>query len=894
MRVDRLRLRNFKCYEDADVSLDSGVTVIHGLNGSGKSSLLEACFFALYGATPLDRTLDEIVTIGAEEAEVDLWFTHAGGSFHLHRRVRHAGERASTADCTLETPDDTIDGARDVRDYVVDLLRMDADAFVNCAYVRQGEVNKLINASPGERQDMIDDLLQLGKLEAYRQRAEQARRGVQAVRDGRAERLDTLDEQVAELEARDLHAGLNEAETELAAVEDEIETFEANREQAAETKADAERVIEEYADRRAELDELTETVADLKEQITETEREREELADAVSTARERVEGLDERIERLLAETDIEASPDDVTVETVRERRAVVADERDDVQDAHGDCRTTIQTRASEAESKRERAAELAERAAEARERAVALDGEAREAAERVAEADARIDAIDAEREELRDAFVDAPVDPGEAESYRESIRADLDDVRERESDLKGDLQAARAALAEAEELRDAGKCPECGQSVEGSPHVDAIDERRDAVESIEADLDAVREEKAALEADLERANELVDAESELETRTERRADVTDLRDGHADAVESKRDEAEAKRDEAADLEERADAAREAAAEADAAADDARERLGELNGRIADLKDRLETLDDLADALADRESAANDRENARDRRTDLEELNDERRERLADARERKRDLEAEFDEERLAEARTERDRAAEYLEQVEAKLDELSERRDDVRDRITALKKDIGTLEDLREKRDAARERVEALDDLVAETEALEATYGDLRGELRQRNVEKLERLLNETFDLVYGNDSYARLELDGNYELTVYQKDGETLRPDQLSGGERALFNLSLRCAVYRLLAEGIDGAAPLPPLILDEPTVFLDSGHVSRLVNLVESMRDLGVEQILVVSHDDELVGAADDLLHVEKDATSNRSHVSRGVDAAAAATLD
>jgi len=79
------------------------------------------------------------------------------------------------------------------------------------------------------------------------------------------------------------------------------------------------------------------------------------------------------------------------------------------------------------------------------------------------------------------------------------------------------------------------------------------------------------------------------------------------------------------------------------------------------------------------------------------------------------------------------------------------------------------------------------------------------------------------------------------------------------------------------------LLAEGIDGAAPTPPLILDEPTVFLDSGHVSQLVELVESMRELGVEQIIVVSHDEELVGAADDLVRVEKDATTNRSHVER-----------
>ena len=179
--------------------------------------------------------------------------------------------------------------------------------------------------------------------------------------------------------------------------------------------------------------------------------------------------------------------------------------------------------------------------------------------------------------------------------------------------------------------------------------------------------------------------------------------------------------------------------------------------------------------------------------------------------------------------------------------------------------------------------EAVAARVADLESLHEESDRLESMYGDLRADLRRRNVETLERMLNETFDLVYGNDAYSHIRLDGEYELTVFQKDGTALAPEQLSGGERALFNLSLRCAIYRLLAEGIEGAAPMPPLILDEPTVFLDDGHVSRLVGLVEDMQSRGVKQILIVSHDDNLVGAADDLVRVEKNPTTNRSTVER-----------
>jgi ATPase involved in DNA repair len=151
VRFDRLELRNFKPYGDASLELPDGVTVIHGLNGSGKSSLLQACFFALYGARALDGTLDDVITNGEEESDIDLWFTHAGTQYHISRQLREYDNRTDH-DCTLEGPDTTRDGVRDTRQFVTDLLRMDANAFVNCAYVRQGEVNKLINATATERQ----------------------------------------------------------------------------------------------------------------------------------------------------------------------------------------------------------------------------------------------------------------------------------------------------------------------------------------------------------------------------------------------------------------------------------------------------------------------------------------------------------------------------------------------------------------------------------------------------------------------------------------------------------------------------------------------------------------------------------------------------------------------
>ena len=172
-----------------------------------------------------------------------------------------------------------------------------------------------------------------------------------------------------------------------------------------------------------------------------------------------------------------------------------------------------------------------------------------------------------------------------------------------------------------------------------------------------------------------------------------------------------------------------------------------------------------------------------------------------------------------------------------------------------------------------------------VNNLYDEVGKLKKLYMDLRVELRQKNLARLEILLNEMFQRVYQNDTYSKIVIDESYNLSIYQKDGEILLPSQLSGGEESLINLSLRAAIYTLLIEGIEGAVPMPPLILDEPTAFLDAGHIMRLNLLIDSMKDLGVEQILIVTHNERLIRTADSIISVVKDSTSNRSKVSMEV---------
>jgi predicted ATP-binding protein involved in virulence len=57
MRIDHLRIQNFKCFADFEMSLEPGVNIIYGVNGVGKTSILEALSVA---AGSFFREIDEV------------------------------------------------------------------------------------------------------------------------------------------------------------------------------------------------------------------------------------------------------------------------------------------------------------------------------------------------------------------------------------------------------------------------------------------------------------------------------------------------------------------------------------------------------------------------------------------------------------------------------------------------------------------------------------------------------------------------------------------------------------------------------------------------------------------------------------------------------------------
>ena len=67
MILDRLVLKNFKRFRDAEIFFKDGITGVLGNNGTGKSSLVQAIFFALYGVQATGISADYVVSSFASQ-----------------------------------------------------------------------------------------------------------------------------------------------------------------------------------------------------------------------------------------------------------------------------------------------------------------------------------------------------------------------------------------------------------------------------------------------------------------------------------------------------------------------------------------------------------------------------------------------------------------------------------------------------------------------------------------------------------------------------------------------------------------------------------------------------------------------------------------------------------
>ena len=226
MRPLHLELRGFTSFkEPATLDFEGRrLFAITGPTGAGKSSLLDAMTWALYGQVPrVGRETRQLITHGAKAMAVQFDFSVRGTRYRVSRQApgnlgaRLEQQRADGAWEPLE------DRAREVTRRIEELIGLDYTTFTKTVLLPQGAFDTFLRGDEPQRRDILTRLLGLGRYEqagsAARIRASGARSAAEALRE-QIERLDAASpEAIAHLgrehaalaaraEALDAHTGL--------------------------------------------------------------------------------------------------------------------------------------------------------------------------------------------------------------------------------------------------------------------------------------------------------------------------------------------------------------------------------------------------------------------------------------------------------------------------------------------------------------------------------------------------------------------------------------------------------------------------------------------------------------------------------------------------------------
>jgi len=172
--ITKVRLKNFRSHLDSEFDFSAGTNALVGILGSGKSTVMNALSFGLFGTFPDIQSkkikLDDIIMnkpFIQDKAEVTIDFTVDNKTYSVMRVIeRGKGTTYSEireGDKLLDAPN-----SQRVTELVEKILKVNYDLFSKAIYSEQNELDYFLTLPRGERMKKIDNLLTIDKFERAR------------------------------------------------------------------------------------------------------------------------------------------------------------------------------------------------------------------------------------------------------------------------------------------------------------------------------------------------------------------------------------------------------------------------------------------------------------------------------------------------------------------------------------------------------------------------------------------------------------------------------------------------------------------------------------------------------------------------------------------------------
>ncbi|MDH7597733.1 MAG: SMC family ATPase [Methanothrix sp.] len=304
MHLNRLVLRNFKKYRHADITFQDGLTGIIGGNGAGKSTIVEAIAWALYGnrASTVEKMFIKNVNARPEEpVEVHLTLSIGKKELVISRIMK--GKRMLPDASLCINGQQVARGVREVDAHLSRLIRISFQDFMRTFYARQKDLDNLIrDGGAGKREYLLEllglaDLREIG-LEITKEDLREIEQRINMA-EGALSELGDVERRIEEIRAQEASAraelsrresALRDAEREMESARKALELLEEKRREHDQLKREIEHVQGYIADKER-------TLREERARLEEIERKKKKLEELTPDLR-RLNEIRERLHEL--------------------------------------------------------------------------------------------------------------------------------------------------------------------------------------------------------------------------------------------------------------------------------------------------------------------------------------------------------------------------------------------------------------------------------------------------------------------------------------------------------------------------------------------------------------------------------------------------------------------
>jgi exonuclease SbcC len=287
MKIEIVQLENIRSHVKSTVPFTRGFNCLVGGLGTGKSSVLYAVDFALFG-DPIGRSFEYLLREGADSAKVTVQFTQNGRTYKLVRGLKRRGKGIGQDFEELKLFEDETLLASMKTDAVAEQFQaitgLDKELFREIVWVRQEHLKELLDARPRDRQRRLDELFGLSDYETAWSNIAVYKRDYETEK-----RVYEKDPDVV---------GLEKLSVEYNRVTEEFTLLEMELQDALAKLAGAKRTLEDADSKLKKLEEKKQRIEELKRKEAKIQANISSMQDTLASLNQRIEGKKTIIDNL--------------------------------------------------------------------------------------------------------------------------------------------------------------------------------------------------------------------------------------------------------------------------------------------------------------------------------------------------------------------------------------------------------------------------------------------------------------------------------------------------------------------------------------------------------------------------------------------------------------------